>query len=315
MAKIQARNVDDVLYQRIEASAMRNERSIEGEVRTALRDYYQPAVEVVPALTKRESWQQQTGQRLQWLFDRLKADGLLDKWKSDKPADTTDIVRVARMIDNSPGKLMDYLDGLDDVSAELTDKLSTHFGVSSDWLLTGEGSPFAVIRLGSRGFTEFFLPPEGGNFTFELIRIRKGRHEGTLIILRTCTDTGHTEVGVVTEAFYLGSGMGSGGYGNLKHFLKFLKSRGAHLTLNTYEFTPPDPDFDFWSVIGHHHAVWYQDARLRSTTRWLQQVFNGEDPGGWFSSGWAPLLKEIGDMPFGQDENKSQPAHDVREGD
>ncbi|HGS6999614.1 TPA: hypothetical protein ACMEWZ_005630, partial [Klebsiella pneumoniae] len=37
MAKIQARNVDDALYQRIEQSAMKNERSLEGEIRTALR--------------------------------------------------------------------------------------------------------------------------------------------------------------------------------------------------------------------------------------------------------------------------------------
>ena len=35
MAKIRARNVDDALFARIEQSAMKNERSLEGEIRGA----------------------------------------------------------------------------------------------------------------------------------------------------------------------------------------------------------------------------------------------------------------------------------------
>ncbi len=40
MAKIQARNVDDALFARIEQSAMKNERSLEGEIRLALARQY-----------------------------------------------------------------------------------------------------------------------------------------------------------------------------------------------------------------------------------------------------------------------------------
>ncbi len=42
MAKIQARNVDDGLYELILQSSMKNERTLEGEIRFALQDYYRP---------------------------------------------------------------------------------------------------------------------------------------------------------------------------------------------------------------------------------------------------------------------------------
>lgn len=298
MAKIQARNVDDALYQIIEASAMRHERSLEGEIRIALREYYAPKEADVTQCSLREQWQQQTGQRLQWLLDRLIADGYLDKWQRDRPAGIAEFVRVSRQLDINPGQLMDLVEGRLEMEHGMANALAKQFSANSDWLLTGEDSPFDVTRMGSSGYREYFLPEDGGEYTFELIRISQGRHEGTLIILRTCTNTGLIAFGVVTEAFYLSGGMGGGGHGNLKAFILFLKTKCAHLAMNTYNFTPPEPDFDFWSVIGHHHPVWFQDAKLRSTARWLQQVFNGQDPGGWFE-GWSSDLKVIADTPFG----------------
>ncbi|ECC3917463.1 hypothetical protein CTQ69_26650, partial [Salmonella enterica subsp. diarizonae] len=77
MAKIQARNVDDALFSRIEQSAMKNERSVEGEIRLALARLYpatDPSQNIVP-LSMRERWQQETGQRLRWLLQRLNEDG------------------------------------------------------------------------------------------------------------------------------------------------------------------------------------------------------------------------------------------------
>ncbi len=297
MAKIQARNVDEALYERIEASAMKHERSLEGEVRIALREYYSPTEADAVPLSLRERWQQQTGERLKWLLDRLLADGRLDNWKRDRTAGMPDFVRVALQLGISPGTLMDQLEGRLEIPPEMADELAKKFNVNSDWLLTGDGSPFRVTRLSSGGYSEFFLPGDGGKYSFELIRIKRGLHEGTLIILRTHADTGETEFGVVTEAFYLSTGMGSGGHGNLKRFLLFLKTECGHMALNTYEFSPPDPDFDFWSVIGQHHPIWFQDANLRSTGRWLQQVFSGEDPG-WFG-GWSSDLEKIAAAPFG----------------
>ena len=77
-----------------------------------------------------------------------------------------------------------------------------------------------------------------------------------------------------------------------QRFLLFLKTEGARLSINTYDWTPEHPDFDFWTVIGQHHRL-FQDSPRRSSARWLQQVLNGEDPGEWFQGGWTPILKEV----------------------
>lgn len=301
MAKIQARNVDDELYQRIEQSAMKHERSLEGEIRIALREYYAPKIKETVPFTLRESWQKQTGERLQWLIGRLLDDGYFGWHRKGQIAGIPEFVRVADQLGSNPGLLMDISEGRREMVSDLARELAKCYSASSDWLLTGDGSPFAVTRMGALGYHEFFLPAEGGNYTFELLRISRGRHEGTLIVLRICADTGHTVFGVVTECFNLGGGMGATGHGRLKEFLLFLKTKCAHLAKNTYDFSPPEPDFDFWSVIGQHHPVWYQDANQRTTARWLQQIYSGVDPADWFN-GWSADLQEIADASFGGDE-------------
>ena len=62
--------------------------------------------------------------------------------------------------------------------------------------------------------------------------------------------------------------------------------------------TPDESGFDFWSVAGQHHPVWFQDFRRRSTAGWLQQLLTGQDPDGWFK-GWEGNLEKVRDMPFG----------------
>ena len=303
MAKIQARNVDDALYLRIEQSAMRNERSVEGEIRTALREYYQPTDNERPVLTEREQWQLETGQRLKWLFDRLMADNYFREYAGARPLDTFDLVRLGRQLDTSPGFLMDIMAGRHELTFSLADAIAKNFDASDDWLLGESGQPFPFVRMGSMGYREFFFPADSqSDYTFEFLRIAGGRHDGTLIILRQDVLTKRITPGVITESFYLRSGMGNGGYGNLKRFLLFLKTEAARLSINTYDWKPEHPDFDFWTLIGQHHYVYFQDSPRRSSARWLQQVFNGEDPDGWFSNGWASILKEIGETPFGVSE-------------
>jgi len=111
MAKIQARNVDDALYQRIEQSAMKNERSLEGEIRTALREYYQPVVSQEPMMSEREGWQHETGKRLRWLFDRLIEDNYYRTSGRANKAGVPELVQLARQLDTSPGLLMDIMEG------------------------------------------------------------------------------------------------------------------------------------------------------------------------------------------------------------
>lgn len=300
MAKIQARNVDDALFARIEQSAMKNERSLEGEIRIALRAYYQPEGEVEPALSMRQEWQQETGQRLRWLLDRLMEDNFFREFAGARPLDTFDLVRIARQLAISPGLLMDILEGQTELTFELAEAIARYFDASADWLMGGSGQPFPVISLGSGGYRDFFFPSGSDNhYVFDFLRISGGMHDGTLIILRQDTQTKQVTPCVVTEIFYLRSGMGSGGYGNLKRFLLFLKTEGARLSINTYDWQPEQPDFGFWSVIGQHHHTLFQDTPRRTSARWLQQMFNGEDPGDWFCNGWTSILKEIGEIPFG----------------
>lgn len=299
MAKIQARNVDDALYQRIEQSAMKNERSVEGEIRTALREYYQPADKEEPVLTEREQWQLETGQRLKWMFDRLMADNFFREYASARPMDTFDLVRFGRQLDTSPGVLMDIMAGRQELTFSLADAIARNFDASADWLLGNSGQPFPVVDIDFTKYREFFFPAGNkSDYTFEFLRIAGGMHDGTLLVLRKDVQTKRITFGAI-EDFHLCSGMGSGGYGNLKRFFLLLKTEGARLSINTYDWKPEHENFGFWTVIGQHHYVYFQDSPRRSSARWLQQVLNGEDPDDWFSNGWTSVLREIGEMPFG----------------
>lgn len=308
MAKIQARNVDDSLYQLIEQSAMRNERSIEGEIRTALREYYQPVVQEDPFRTSRERWQKETGQRLGWIFDRLCEDNYFREFGSKKKAGTAEIVRLARRLDVSPGLLMDLMEGHSEMTTTMADRIASELDISASWLLTGERSPFPVVSLGM-DYPGFFIPSgDNGRYIFEFIRISKGRHEGTLICLRIHPDSGHMALGVVTAEFKLcNDGSGGTGHGKLLAFLLYLKTCCARLPMNAFNWAAEDGDFDFWSVVGQHHPVYFQDFRHRETAGWLQQLLAGEDPDEWFR-GWRGDLEKIGNTPFGGKATGDNPA-------
>ncbi|EDT2962846.1 hypothetical protein EL09_22550 [Salmonella enterica subsp. enterica] len=299
MAKIQARNVDDTLYELIQQSAMKNERTLEGEIRYALSDYYRPVTPEngAPALSLRERWQRETGARLQWLFDRLISDNWLQSNIRRSKADIFSIVRLARWLDEpSPARLLECVSGEQELSFGLADRIAREFNTSVDWLISDEGEPFPVRRIGN-GYRDFFMQdgqPDDG-LVFEMIRIEGGRHDGTLLCLRYSPESPRNiELGVVTEQFKLAAGMGGTGHANLKAFLMFLKSDGEKLAINAFNWTPDKgmEDFDFWSVFGQHHPVYFQNTGRRTSARWLQQVLNGEDPGGWFE-GWTSSLDEI----------------------
>ncbi|UAN34322.1 hypothetical protein [Enterobacter sp. JBIWA005] len=296
MAKIQARNVDDALFARIEQSAMKNERSLEGEIRLALARQYPDVTVDGEMLTGRQRWQKECGGRLLALFGRLSSDGVLPGSRHDGRTRIADLVRIAQRLNVSPGLLMDCAEGEDELTRDLAERLETTFGAGTDWLTTGDGMMFPLVTLGTYSgvsWQTFFFPDGDERYVFELIRITGGRHDGTLMILRQNEKTGAIATGLVTEAFYLGAGMGSGGYGSLKAFLLFLNAHCRDLVMNAYVFEPPEADFDFWSVMGQHHPVWFRDANRRSPSRWLQQVLSGEDPGEWFAGGWTSVLEEV----------------------
>jgi hypothetical protein len=310
MAKIQARNVDDALFARIELSAMKNERSLEGEIRLALARQYPVVAAAGITLTGRDQWQKECGGRLLALFDRLSSDGFFLELMHRGQTQIADWVRIAHRMEVSPGLLMDCIDGKDELTQELAERAESRVGVNAGWLTTGDGLMFPLVKLGTHTGTswqEFFLPEnEDNRYIFELIRITGGRHDGTLLILRQNEKNGTITTGLVAEAFYLGAGMGSGGYGNLKNFLQFLNTHCQDLVMNAYVFEPPELDFDFWSVMGQHHPVWFRDANRRSPSRWLQQVLNGEDPEAWFTDGWKSVLEEVASISRGTHQGKSR---------
>lgn len=315
MPKIQARNVPDDVYEAIEQSALKNDRSVEAEIRVALRDRYLPGeTETITApLSLRERWQRETGERLQQLFDRLITDGYFQEFRNSSRAGLPELARLARDLhDPSPARLMECLEGRLDVTFERADRIATRFCASADWLLSGSGVPFPVQRIGN-SYWDFFTPDgyADDNDVFELIRIDGGRHDGTLFCLRYSTKSPHTiALGVVTEQFKLAGGMGSCGHAKLKAFLRFLS--GAKLAINAFSWMPDDAEFDFWSVFGQHHPVWFRNAGHLTSARWLQQLLNGEDPGGWFK-GYMSDLEEIRDISLNNPTNAGDDPEPDRE--
>lgn len=250
-------------------------------------------------MSERERWQHETGKRLKWLFDRLIEDNYYRTSGRANKAGVPELVQLARQLDTSPGLLMDIMEGSEELPFNLADAIAENFDAGAGWLLGGRGEPFPTVNLGM-DYHEFFLPPgDDTNYIFEFIRISKGRHEGTLLCLRIHPATGRMLLGVVTAEFKLcNDGNGGTGRGKLLAFLLFIKESCAHRGMNSFDWEPDESGFDFWSVVGQHHPVWFQDFRRRNTAGWLQQLLTGQDPDGWFK-GWEGDLEKIGDMPFG----------------
>ena len=297
MAKIQARNIDEALFQRIEASAMKHERSLEGEIRIALRGYYTPVEAETLPLSLRERWQRKTGSRLRWIIGEMAADAKPEQQHARVP-EVSEFIRFGQEIGISPGKLMDMSEGLVELPTALAMDLERSIGVSAEWLLAGKGKPFPILDLMDH-YRPFLLPEnDEGQHTYEFVRIADGRAPGELLIIRRQVQTGAVSMATATGRFYLAGGMGSGGFGHLKSFLVFLKTECQHLSINTYDLHLGDEESLFWDEAGQHHPQWYRHDKRRTQADWLQKIYMGIDPGNWFE-GWRMILAEIKAVPFG----------------
>lgn len=295
MAKIQARNVDDALFERIERSAMRNERSMEGEIRLVLAAAYPPPEQAGQQLTLRERWLKDTGQRLICLLEQLQADNYFREYSRDNRAGVSELVRAARLLNVYPGLLMDISEGHQELSVALAETVAERFDTSADWLLTGNGRPFPVRSLGDN-YHDFFLPQEDmTGWRFELMRICGGRHDATLLCLRQ-SPGGRYALGAVSAEFVLGNGMGGTGRGKLESFLAFLKTRCMSLRLDAYEFEDGEGLESGWDAAGQHHPIWFQSLIRRSPSRWLIEMLSGESPA-WLTD-FDYELKAIATIPF-----------------
>ena len=293
MAKIQVRNFPDDIFMRIEAAAARAERSIEAECRLALKQKYKPAQE--ESLTHRQRWRKDVAARLAFVFERLRSDGFF-AW--NEPSDVAHIARRAG--EASPALLFDCLDGLDDLTFDLADRLSLSFGFNQSWLLSGEKTPFPAHNIGS-SYHDFFSQPEEGKFSWELYRVTGGRHEGELICLKNDNKNGNKTLGYVNEHFVLSDGMGGGGRGNLEYFIRFLKENWPELSsyITTWVYEAADKGTD----LGQHHPVFYQRLMSRSQGKWLIDMFEGRRPGDWLKE-FDYELNDIKKIPYGRNDEK-----------
>ncbi|HEY3983622.1 hypothetical protein [Cedecea sp.] len=312
MAKIQARNIDEGLFERITQSAMKNERSVEGEIRLALATLYpatDPSQNIVP-LSMRDRWQQETGQRLRWMLQRLNEDGFGERTGTGT-VDMGDFVRLSGQLGTGPGLLMDIAEGRAEMTAAVAGAIEKYCGVRTEWLITGEGDVFPVQDI-SGLYEDFFLPADGSNgYIFELLRVGQGFHEGATLCLRRSASTGQTIVAVLTGTFHLSPRNGSGGRRSLLQFLTFLKEKGAGLAINTFDWAPEDEESEPRQVAGMHHLRYFQQTIRRTSAGWLQLLLNGKDPEGWFA-GHTGDLEALAAMPYGGAEPQNRVSSDDR---
>ncbi|WP_205954661.1 FitA-like ribbon-helix-helix domain-containing protein [Pantoea stewartii] len=285
MQKLQARNISDDLYGRVAAAAARNDRSLEGEVRQALAAAY-PATGT-QTLTLRQQWQQETARRLRQLVAQLHAD---DFWQFRGPGTTVQLAR--HLGEDSPARVFDWMDGLEPLPFEAAERIAAFTGCSRDWLMEGRTDPFSVTDIGNPADYEQFFCPEGpGDYRFYLIRFG----DGNLLCIRHDRSAARWSAGHMGGRFCVQDGMGGGGMGNLKRFLKFLKACRIQLKTDSCERKESSEN------TGLHHPVYFTRNSALTLTDWLQQLLQGNLPESWTAdaSELRYILEEVRDAPDG----------------
>lgn len=305
MATIQVRKFPDDIYARIANAAALAERSVEGEVRYALARVYpesQPAP--APVLSQREAWQKAAGERIQWLFDRLRQDGWFAYGEASDP-----VSLAARIDEASPAALLDCLDGVSGPSFEMAARMERALGCRAEWIMSGRATPFRFDDLTSdyHAFFQSLLDDAGRlkpDSALHFVRIcATDHHDGTLLVLAR-SDT-KWQARYERTRFYLKDGMGGGGRGNLLRFLTYVKTRLSHVPIESWLYRHPDrsdPELGF-----HHPEHYIQHLSLTSKTDWLFRLLNGDSPKG-FTLSFGYELDRLRELPYGQEENRPAPA-------
>ena len=265
MHKLQARNIPSDLYDRVQAAAEINNRSLEGEVRHAIASQY-PATGT-EKLPQRVQWQQETADRLRRLVTQLRMDNF---WRFRGPGS---VVQFARKVgEASPAAFLDWLDGSAPLPFEAAERIADFTSCSADWLMDGWGSPFPVEDIGSPGdYEAFFSAASPGDYRYHLIRFP----DESLYFVRHDRQADTWVSGYTGGRFYLGNGMGSGGQGNLKSFLRFLKQHCSSLRIDSHDSREDS------AYIEDHHPCWLLKDATHTMTDWLPALLKGEVPAHW----------------------------------
>ena len=136
--------------------------------------------------------------------------------------------------EDSPARFFDWMDGLGPMPFEAACRIEQFIDFSRDRLLEGFSDPFPLADIRNTADYEQFFCPEGrGDWRFYLISF----NDGNLMCLRHDRSTSTWLAGHMGGRFYLQDGMGSGGMGNLKRFLQFLKAHRIQLKAHSCERT------------------------------------------------------------------------------
>ncbi|NWA28570.1 hypothetical protein HX866_27145 [Pseudomonas gingeri] len=274
MARISIRDLPDDLHYKLQEAAASHERSLESEIRFALKQYIHSFSKPAPEqLSLREAWQRQVGQRLKFLFERLREDGVF-AW--GEHSDTPHL--ALRLDEPSPSLLMDCIDGLSALTFALAEKITQQFGCSLEWLLSGKGSMFPYPEIGN-SYAEFFAPAiDHANTHIKLVRVcqeeaggSSGRHDGTLIMFRVEKGKHSIAAGFSSTRFYLGSGMGATGHGNLETFVKFINQHPG-IRYEAHNFCGELDETGMWE----HHPSYYLNGLEHA--QWLRPLLDGTSP-------------------------------------
>lgn len=279
MPSINVRNLPDELHERIARAAVRSERSLEAEVRHTLAAAYPTR----SGLSLRQEWMQATAERLRHLHLQLKAD---DFWRLRGPATLTQLAR--QLGEETPARLLSWMEGSEPLTFEAARRIEALTGCSAEWLIDGAGDMFPVRDISE--YRDFFLPATPGDYEFHLIRVGLSDGMAPLHVIRHDSSTGSMASGQMMGRFYLDTGMGSSGMGNLKRFLQFLKQHSLKLRLHSYEYAAATDD------TGAHHPAYYLNSNRLTKNAWLERLLNGEARDGWAEE-FKWLLDEVKNTP------------------
>lgn len=146
MTRINIRALDEITHERLTASAAKNQRSLEAEIRYALNEYTERLHAGTEPQTARQRWQVEAGTRLETIANLLCKREKIDCASEDA------LIRMAQAIgEPTPARLLDCAEGLAPLQFEVAQALKKNFGCNPDWLITGSGHPFLVDQ--SKGET------------------------------------------------------------------------------------------------------------------------------------------------------------------
>ncbi|MFL1515304.1 FitA-like ribbon-helix-helix domain-containing protein [Pseudomonas prosekii] len=290
MSRINVRELPEAVHTAISRYAESNNRSLEGEVRSILQNYVHSLESAHLSLTLRQSWQKTVGDNLDQLFACLRMDQF---FPAQGPQSIVDIARIIG--EESPGHMLDCMEGLATPSFDLLDRVSNWSGCSYNWLSSGLGTIFPVENIGSN-YQDFFQHDlDNKDVTFHLLRVCGGHSDGMLLCLRHNSAKQAYAAGFIAEHFMLKDGMGATGSARLNEFIRFLKTHCGNRVLKAYNFAETGMN----TLLGTHHPLYY--LRSAESAGWLTQLFNGQDPSNWLK-GYEPLWKDMSELPFGNGE-------------